>query len=93
MPSILSSNQNEQQAKDPFAIAKDIASQIMSSPNPQEAFNQMVNSNPALKNGMDMINQYGNGNPRTAFMNYMSSAGKQSLGSQIMEGLKKLGIG
>lgn len=42
----------------------------MSSINPQDAFNQMVGSRPEAKNAMDIVNQYGNGDPKTAFMNY-----------------------
>ena len=53
-------------------------------------FNQMISSNPNAKTAMDLINQYGNGDPRTAFMNYMSAQGKQAIGQSIMQ---KFGLG
>ena len=59
--------------------------QILNSENPQASFNEFVNSNPEAKNAMDLINQYGNGNPRTAFMNYMKVTSKQTLGQRIMQ--------
>lgn len=61
----------------------------MSSANPQAMFNQIVGNNKEAQNAMTLINQYGNGDPRQAFMNYMVSTGKQSLGQQIMQ---KLGL-
>ena len=48
-------------------------------------FNQVLSNSPEAKNAMDLINKYGNGNPRQAFMNYMTAEGKQSLGQQIMQ--------
>ena len=61
----------------------------MSSVDPQQAFNQVLSSSPDAKNAMDLINQYGNGDPKVAFMNYAAATGKQSLGQQIMQ---KLGL-
>jgi len=37
-----------------------------------------------------MVSQYGNGDPKTAFMNYAAQTGKQGLAQQI---LQKLGLG
>ena len=48
-------------------------------------FNQMLASNKDAQNAMNLINQYGNGDPKAAFMNYMNSMGKQSIGQQIMQ--------
>lgn len=62
----------------------------MSSADPQQAFNQILNSSPDAKNAMDLINQYGNGDPKTAFMNYAAATGKQSFAQTI---LQKLGLG
>lgn len=62
----------------------------MGSINPQQAFNNMLAGNKDAQNAMNLINQYGNGDPKAAFMNYMNSMGKQTLGQQIMQkfGLK-----
>ena len=57
----------------------------MGAANPQQMFNQMISSNPNAKNAMDLINQYGNGDPKTAFMNYMTAQGKQAIGQSIMQ--------
>lgn len=61
----------------------------MSSADPKQAFNQVLSASPDAKNAMDLINQYGNGDPKAAFMNYASATGKQSLGQSI---LQKLGL-
>ena len=74
----------------PTGIVNNLINQIMSSVNPQEAFNQVLSASPDAKNAMNLINQYGNGDPKTAFMNYMAATGKQSLGQSI---LQKLGLG
>ena len=50
-------------------------------------FDQMVSNNKDAQNAMNLINQYGNGDPKAAFMNYMNQTGKQTLGQKIMEGL------
>ena len=67
-----------------------LINQIMGSLNPQETFNNLLSSNKDAQNAMNLINQYGNGDPKTAFMNYMNSQGKQTIGQQIMQkfGLK-----
>lgn len=57
----------------------------MSSANPQQMFNQMLSSNQDAQNAMNLINQYGNGDPKAAFMNYMNAMGKQTIGQQIMQ--------
>ena len=64
----------------------------MSSANPQQMFSQIVASNKDAQNAMNLINQYGNGDPKAAFMNYMSAMGKQTIGQQIMQkfGLQRL---
>ena len=59
----------------------------MSSANPQQMFNQMLSSNQDAQNAMNLINQYGNGDPKAAFMNYMNAMGKQTIGLQIMQRL------
>lgn len=53
-------------------------------------FNNMISNNKDAQNAMNLINQYGNGDPKAAFANYAAANGKQSLGQQIKE---KLGLG
>lgn len=60
-------------------------SQIMNTPNPQQTFSQIVSSSPDAQNVMNLIRQYGNGDPKTAFMNYAAAQGKQALAQQIMQ--------
>ena len=91
MPSILSSNQMQtNESQNPSGIVNNIINQILSSVNPQQTFNQILASNQQAQNAMNLVNQYGNGDPKTAFMNYMNSTGRQSIGQEIM---KKLGLG
>ena len=76
--------------QNPVTVINNIIGQILNSANPKQAFDQVLNSSSEAKNAMNLINQYGNGDPKAAFMNYMASTGKQSLGQQIMQ---KLGLG
>lgn len=71
-------------------IINNLANQIMSSADPQKAFNQVLDSSPDAKKAMDLINEYGNGDPKQAFMNYAVSNGKQSFAQSI---LQKMGLG
>lgn len=90
MPSILSNNQvPENEIQNPNGTVRNIINQILSSVNPQQTFNQILSSNQQAQNAMNLINQYGNGDPKAAFMNYMNSTGKQSIGQQIIQ---KLGL-
>lgn len=66
------------------------ASEILSSTNPREKFNSFVSSNEDAKTAMDIVNKYGNGDPKTAFMNYAAQSGKESLAKAI---LSRLGLG
>lgn len=77
------------QTQNPVGIVNNLIDQILHSVDPQQAFNQVLNASPDAKNAMDLINQYGNGDPKAAFMNYMSATGKQNIGQQIMQ---KLGL-
>jgi len=90
MPSILSGNTTPSQTTNPASAVGNIVNQIMNSANPKQAFQQMLDSSPDCKNAMNLINQYGNGDPKQAFMNYASQTGKQGLAQQI---LQKLGLG
>lgn len=93
MASILSRNPSTEQEtapQNPVTSVNNIINNILNSVNPKQTFQQVLDNSPDAKNAMDLINQYGNGDPKTAFMNYMASTGKQSLGQQIMQ---KLGLG
>ena len=91
MPSILSNNTPQpQQTNNPVGAVKNLVDQIMNSANPQAAFQQMLNSSPDCKNAMDLVNRYGNGDPKQAFLNYASQTGKAGIAQQI---LQKLGLG
>ena len=91
MASILSENQlpTNPNQNNPVATINNIIEQILKSTNPQAAFQQILQQSPDAQNAMQLINQYGNGDPRQAFINYMNSTGKQNLGQQI---LNKLGL-
>lgn len=93
MASILSGNQFPQQqqiANDPANAVNNLVNQVLNSVNPQQTFQQILQQSPEAQNAMQMINQYGNGDPKQAFMNYASQMGKQGLAQQI---LQKLGLG
>jgi hypothetical protein len=90
MPPILSNNNPQPPKNNPVSAVRDIVDQIMRSSNPQAAFQQMLDSSPDCKNAMNLINQYGNGDPKQAFLNYASQTGKSGIAQQI---LQKLGLG
>lgn len=81
---------SEQPLQNPVISVNNIIGQILGSANPQAVFNQIVANNPEAKKAMDIINQYGNGDPRAGFMNYASATGKQSMSQTILQqfGLK-----
>ena len=85
MPSILSNQQPS--TNNPVGAVKNIVDQIMQSANPEAAFQQMLDSSADCKNAMNLINQYGNGDPRQAFLNYASQTGKTGLAQQILQRL------
>lgn len=78
------------QGSDPFESAKKLAQQIMSSQDATQAFNQMLASSPEAQRAMELINQYGNGDPETALTNYAAAQGKQAMAQQIIQ---KMGLG
>ena len=95
MASILSNNnnnnnpQNSTSDNDITNKVENIITQIINSTNPQQTFNSVLQKSPEAKQAMDLINQYGNGNPKQAFLNYASQTGRQTLAQQI---LQKLGL-
>jgi len=86
MPSILSQNQAPQQNKvDLKSMIQNFVDGIVNSPNAQEKFNQFVSQDESAKKAMDIAKQYGNGDFKTAFMNYASQNGKQAFSQQIVQ--------
>lgn len=85
----LSPQATQPQTNDTTGI-NNLINQILSSANPQEQFKTMLSQNKDAQNAMDIINQYGNGDPKAAFMNYMAAQGKQQIGQGIMQ---RLGLG
>lgn len=71
----------------PFNAAKAEVQQILSAPDPQAAFNQMIASNPTLKNAWELMLKYGNGDPHAAYINRAAEMGNQAFASQILQGL------
>lgn len=59
----------------------------MASANPQATFNNIVANNKGAKTALDITNQYGNGDPKTAFMNYARQKGQDALAQRIMQTL------
>ena len=66
-------------------MVNSLISQILNSVNPKQAFDNIISNNKDAKNAMDLINQYGNGDPKAAFINYANATGKQSIAKQIAE--------
>ena len=92
MASVVFSNQSQtQETTIPNkGIIEGLANKILGSVNPQETFNTLVSQNADAKKALDICNQYGNGDPKAAFMNYMGQPGKGAIGKAIMN---KLGLG
>ena len=91
MASILSGNplESQNQSNNPVGAVNSIIGQILNSANPQQTFQQVISQNQEAQNAMNLINQYGNGDPKQAFLNYANQTGKQNLAQQIMQ---KLGL-
>ena len=87
MASILSENPSASQTinNNPIGTVNNIIGQILNSANPQQTFQQLVSQNKDAQNAMNLINQYGNGDPRQAFLNYASQTGKQNFAQEIMQ--------
>ena len=92
MSSILTNNPlptSGTENNNPVSAVNSIIGQIMGSANPQAMFQQILQQSPDAKNAMSLINQYGNGNPKQAFMAYATATGRNELAKQI---LSKLGL-
>lgn len=55
----------------------------MSSTDPQAELNKFLASSPNAQNAMNIVMQYGNGNPEAAFKNYVAQNGLGNLASTI----------
>lgn len=77
------------QGSDPLAQINAAINQILGSQDPAAAFQQILKSSPEAQNAMNIIYQYGNGNPETAFANYAAASGRQAIAQPI---LQKLGL-
>ena len=78
------------QGSDPFESAKKLAQQILGSQDATQAFNQMLASSPEAQKAMELINQYGNGDPKVALTNYAAAQGQQAVAQQIIQ---RMGLG
>lgn len=78
------------QGSDPFESAKKLAQQILGSQDATQAFNQMLASSPEAQKAMELINQYGNGDPKAALTNYAAAQGQQAVAQQIIQ---RMGLG
>lgn len=91
MASILSGNSfpqmqsGQQTQQDPMAALNSLVDQVLSSADPNQTFTQMVNSIDGGQNAMNLIKEYGNGDPKTAFVNYAAKNGKTMLAQQILQ--------
>ena len=86
MGSIIFSNQSQPETEMPSkGIIEGIANKIMQSANPQATFNNIVANNKDAKTALDITNQYGNGDPRTAFFNYAAEKGKNAAANKILQ--------
>lgn len=58
--------------------------------NPKAEFDKFCEETPGAKNALDIVRKYGNGDPRTAFMNYAKDIAETSFANNIMNmlGLK-----
>ena len=56
----------------------------MSSADPKATFNQVVSNIQGGQKAMDIVNEYGNGDPKVAFANYATKMSKDAMAQQIM---------
>ena len=88
MGSIVFSNPSTTQTEIPSkGVIETAANKILSSVNPDQAFSNLVSQNKDAQNAMNICNQYGNGDPKAAFMNYAAQKGKNALAQTIMSRL------
>ena len=59
--------------------------QVLGSSDPSQAFQQILNSSKEAQEAMNLINQYGNGDPKAAFENLAAAQGKRALAEQIKQ--------
>lgn len=76
----------QNQQMNPLDAANKLVQQIMGSQDPNQAFAQMLQTNPQAQQIMALINQYGNGDPKAGMMNYAASLGQQAVAQNIAHG-------
>jgi hypothetical protein len=79
----------QETTQNPSAGISSLINQILGATNPQQSFNQMLQSSQDAQNAMNIINQYGNGDPKAAFLSYAQQKGQSVIAQQIMQ---KLGL-
>lgn len=78
-----------QAQNDPLFQINAMIQQVLGSPDPNAAFQQILKASPEAQNAMNIIMQYGNGDPKTAFDNFAVAQSKQAFGEEIK---KKFGL-
>ena len=71
-------------------MVDNLINKILGSANPQATFEKICAENEAARNGLSLVQKYGNGDPKAAFNNYIAANGSKALGSIVMN---KLGLG
>ena len=88
MGSIVFNSQSQTAQEIPSkGIIEGIANKILGSVNPQETFNKLISGNKDAQNALNICNQYGNGDPKAAFLNYAAQNGKDAAAKAIMQRL------
>lgn len=83
----MESHPQQQNEQIPTTELSKLAEDILSSPDSKAIFDAYVSQHKEAQDAIGIINEYGNGDPKTAFMNYMASKGKETIGKQIMSRL------
>lgn len=75
---------------DPVASAQLLVQQIMGSNDRNAAFQQIIASSPEAQQAMNLIMQYGNGDPKAAMINMAAAQGRTAFADQVIQkfGLK-----
>ncbi len=59
----------------------------MGSPDPNQTFNQLVGNINGGSEVLKQIQEYGNGDPKAAMINYAAAHGKTALAQQIIQSM------
>ncbi len=84
------SNPQQGSQADPVAAANALVQQILGADDKNAAFNQILASSPEAQQVMTLINQYGNGDPKTGLLNWAAAQGRTAAAQQLIQrfGLK-----